>query len=480
MTVDLKSQVEAYGQQLLEDQAPLSSAEVLAPVRQIREIPPTPIRDRRVRSRRNPWALAGALAIVGLLIGSVAFWARSDTEPADPSPVTSVPPPTAVTTIPSDPESATTIPVETDSATPTPLPSPFTWVRLSGDQDQETLPGWYCINDSGGAVGCGPANGLPWPSGFAMFQSSHRARPFGPLENAARLWVSPDGIDWHIEPLPEGADGLSFDNGTYWLGSESPARLWRSTDGVTWDELDADGLVPPDLVGVVLNGGYSPPVTVGDLTLSYAIFETREELLAQWLLIIGEDQATPVEVPWPLGFNRVTLFGGDDWIDAYVEPPGSGPVTVWRTSDGRSWTELGTLVLPDGTASTYVDAVPGLLVAGEFGLHDWESTDGVTWSPRPDGLPADTYPIRLESGWFANDGSIGGRSDGDAWWVHVGGTWVSLAELGMETPGPTVGGQSGCVVSATAVGQTTFFQGTGSCRPSGSDARDLWVLNLNP
>jgi hypothetical protein len=124
--------------------------------------------------------------------------------------------------------------------------------------------------------------------------------------------------------------------------------------------------------------------------------------------------------------------------------------------------------------------VPGVLVAMNRDRSSaWDTNDGINWTPLPEGLPEGTHPVRLESGWFANDGSIGGSSDGDAWWMHVGNTWVSLAELGMERPGPTVGGQSGCVVSVIAAGHTTFFQGTSQCLPGG-DSRDLWVLSLDP
>lgn len=181
-------------------------------------------------------------------------------------------------------------------------------------------------------------------------------------------------------------------------------------------------------------------------------------------------------VPWEDIVTSVTLFGTADWFYAYVEgysggQDGSWSMTVWRSSDGRSWTSVEPPSFLNGADdNTSFSVLSGVLVARNSNLPAvaWETSDGITWTPVPEGRPPLTNPVRLESGWFANDGSRGGPDDGDAWWMHVDGEWVSLTELGMEHF------ESGCVVGTTAIKATTFFLG-GDCFPTTDP--DLWVLH---
>ena len=421
------------------------------------------------------------------------------------------------------------------------------WVRLSSDEGK--LP------DSGQAI--------PWLSGFVIFQD-------------ARLWISDDGIEWRGEPLPldpatEDAT-LTLVDGVYWLMSSDPSGLWRSNDGATWNEYDPTGLLPSGPSGLFWLTYYTPPVTAGELRLSYATseanfpfheylplliddyepssdrdegcrtfrklesgvfqivghqgdqpcphelalrFEKTEtglrvrnnatgtdlgeilgadlshieqltqggDIFEKRALIIGDSEITPVEVPWTGWVDA--LFGAREWIYAYVRDQTG--MTVWRTSDGRSWTDLGPPGFLEGTTDTnFIGWHPlagslvatlsrpdtGIVNCASRGLRclelvaAWEATDGITWSPdpRPEGRPDQSHPVRLESGWFANDGSKRDNSEGD-WWMHVGDTWVSLAELGLDE-GRCEG------VFPTAVENTAFF--------FGRDCPDLWILSLNP
>ena len=188
--------------------------------------------------------------------------------------------------------------------------------------------------------------------------------------------------------------------------------------------------------------------------------EARDGYIERRLLIIGDSEITQVEDPWP--DDRLDgFFGTQDWIYAYVEDD-SDQVSVWRTSDGRSWTELGPSSFPeDGPRS--VTSSGGPLMA-RSGAAAWETTDGINWTrtPVPDGRPESTYPLLLESGWFANNGTRWSSSHGDVWWMHVGDTWVSLAELGIERHCDGA--------RPTSVGNTTFFSGWG--------CPDWWILSL--
>ena len=208
-------------------------------------------------------------------------------------------------------------------------------------------------------------------------------------------------------------------------------------------------------------------------------FVKLDELHEESLLIIGDGEIIQVQVPWEDVFNTVTLLGTTDWFYAYVQSysggqDGSSSTTVWRSSDGRSWTNHGTpsfLVDAPQDDATRFTALSGVVAATtrDLPIAAWETTDGIAWTPVPEGRPPLTNPVRLESGWFANDGSRGGPDDGDAWWMHVDGEWVSLTELGMEHL------ESGCVVGTTAIETTTFFLG-GDCFPTTDP--DLWFLSL--
>ena len=201
------------------------------------------------------------------------------------------------------------------------------------------------------------------------------------------------------------------------------------------------------------------------------------------ILIVGDGEATPVEVPWPAEtYPDVALYGVEDGVYAYVSDNCCDEVTVWHTTDGHSWDELGPPSFLEGAPArgfmSYA-ALPSSLAVSVFdsgSLVAWETIDGIDWSPAPEGRPDGTYPVRLESGWFANDGGRFGDPDegGDELWMYVGDTWVSLAELGMEQSAEH------CVVGKEAVGNTTLFEGVFRCLPSRTPSADgLWILTLD-
>ncbi|MGI9624121.1 MAG: hypothetical protein ACR2PK_14900 [Acidimicrobiales bacterium] len=99
--------------------------------------------------------------------------------------------------------------------------------------------------------------------------------------------------------------------------------------------------------------------------------------------------------------------------------------------------------------------------------------------PSPGQLPdapewGGATPVRLASGWFANDGSQGGHVDGDGWWIYLGDQWFSLDEIGIE--GDPDGGGGG--VESTAVGHTTIFYANN--HNVIGNARNMWILSTEP
>jgi hypothetical protein len=232
---------------------------------------------------------------------------------------------------------------------------------------------------------------------------------------------------------------------------------------------------------------YTPPVTSGDLTLM-VVSHSGGSFPRDRVLVLGDGEVTSVDSPWSAGWRKVQLFGAEDGVYAYVH--GSGPevaeMSVWHTSDGHSWSDLGPPTFLDGapaTGFTYFTTLPGSLAVSFFDTPDdgsqsgsdvaWETTDGVNWNPAgPEGRPNGTHVTRLESGWFASDGDVGGPLWGDELWAYIGDSWVSLAEMGIEKSG------DGCVVFKRALGNTTLFE-SGSCQGP-RRVRDLWVLTLEP
>src|SRR5688572_23828250 len=98
------------------------------------------------------------------------------------------------------------------------------------------------------------------PDGFAAIEGG----PDQPLP--PRFWVSPDGLDWSVAPLPvpaAGPVGHGEAAGEHWMWSGSDFRLWRSSDFVSWTEVDLDGLRPPSIDGVEWSFWSEGPVTVG-------------------------------------------------------------------------------------------------------------------------------------------------------------------------------------------------------------------------
>jgi hypothetical protein len=572
MSRDMNTQVRDYTEFFQGSIDPVEMEEILH--RRIGDGPVRPVGLVRSTHRRG-WVTAAVAAMVTVIVlGSVAWFVGSD---GDAPAVDETPPTTAAVTPtteaaittdavedlvePEDPRLTEDIPPGVESGTFATAVGAARWVSISGDDSP--LP-------AGGHL-------IAWPSGFAIFERPFNlSPPPAPVSRSAQLWVSDDGIEWRVQPLPldPGAQdaSLTLVEGVYWLLSSDPAGLWRSTDGANWDEIDSTGLLPPGPTGLVWFSDHEPPVTGGNLTLSHVSFEadlpfhdwlplliedyepfsdrdescgtlhesepgvfqivgqegdqfcphqlalrfeetetglrvldnaTGEKLgevlgadlshidrLVQQgdayseenLLIIGDTEITAVETPWPpsspTGGRRLqAMFGAQDSIYAYVRND-TGQVNVWRTSDGHSWTDLGPpSFLKDAPTTIYPQftSLADSLTVTIFPQNSntppayWETTDGVNWSsgPPPEGLPDDMYLLRLESGWFANDGSQGGTSDGDVWWMHAGDAWISLAELG-------IGRCDGANV--TSADNTTFFFG----HNSGRGCPHLWILNLDP
>lgn len=86
MNTDLKSQIHAYGTQLVDSQAPITESDIVDLLEKVRELPPAPV---PVRQKPRVWVAVAAFAIVLVLVGGVAWLARfgGGTPPVDETPV---------------------------------------------------------------------------------------------------------------------------------------------------------------------------------------------------------------------------------------------------------------------------------------------------------------------------------------------------------------------------------------------------------
>lgn len=185
---------------------------------------------------------------------------------------------------------------------------------------------------------------------------------------------------------------------------------------------------------------------------------TGERGVYRRMFAIEDDRVVEIDSPWPSltswqAANRTVAPGGTDPV-----------VTQWR-SDGRA--SDSTPGLPDIVAELprggwlRVEGFPDRLVAYAGGgvsreLDTWTSIDGIEWTPAPSGAPDGTEVRWTGSGWLAS----GGDYPRIEYWMHIGGEWVSLDEMGL-----------GAVAEPRGVGNVTLVAGGRS-----AEDQELWVL----
>jgi hypothetical protein len=310
-------------------------------------------------------------------------------------------------------------------------------------------------------------------------------------DNHWEFWKSDDGITWRGE-IEATSNAFAFEwwdlyvDGVYALGwgiNTDPLEIEVFDYGDS-EKVDLTGLVAPKSDGFTWTLDVSKPLTrrTDDAvqSLSHVRFSGPDDQVDQRLLLIEHgDDAQYLKVPWDVG-SVVSLFGTSETFFAYAGDPNSNQVSVWRTHDGYRWTESGGLHEQLGapaSSSLKLSVLPAIalffpddsgvpeymrnqVVVATTPGYGWESNDGVNWTSAPDGSPAGTDLIRLESGWLA--------TDGDMWWMHLGDSWVSLQDLGMDRT------RDGCQIVPRGAGQTTVFFSVGTCTPDG-DGRTSWV-----
>jgi hypothetical protein len=272
----------------------------------------------------------------------------------------------------------------------------------------------------------GPADN-PRPGGFAALTvTSHGYIAAGAIDEPVgdasvslpAIWLSPDAADWSrvwegetsgdasagISGLAEGPDGVVVAVGSAPNDAGDPAgAVWVSSDGRTWERIDPNAPVfateasirsnvlmldvtwgPNGFVAVGTDGGDRPAIWNSPDGRAW----TRIDLTEQPF-----DGATSLSAVSPLGSGLIAA-GPDGFVDGYPSP-----VTLWTSSDGRSWDRV--LTLGEGWTQSVVVLDTAIAVAGQTVEGDGTSRfdyKAAVWlgpafdvdAPPPDPLPPAT------------------------------------------------------------------------------------------
>jgi hypothetical protein len=164
-----------------------------------------------------------------------------------------------------------------------------------------------------------------------------------------------------------------------------------------------------------------------------------------------------------------TMLGTSDAILALILSTPLGPAHLWRSEDGRGWTDLGPWDLPTGGEQGddfQIGASRGFFHVQYDGMV-WHSADGLTWDVVAEGVPVDTNLHELDSGFVAQ-----GWTDGDGITLSASGdgrTWdvLDLSAAGLPAD------QSG-FTGLGAVGDTVFI-----VFEDERGQRDVWILSYD-
>lgn len=266
------------------------------------------------------------------------------------------------------------------------------------------------------------------PDGFGAIESNlERPDP--------RYWVSADGEDWNVAPMPvpaSGDVGHAVVDGEHWIWSIGDFRLWHSSDFVTWTEVELGALKPPDVAGLDWRFSTRGPITVGATTL-LPVDSVLGELAFDELL----DSPLPPGQRWRVGTSREQAAALGDERDVWREPFwGDGPRV-----------HIGSIrILLDGSIVSVIDSDRDEVVAridaellGLTGaeLADDLNTTGRAWLPGhgaviTDGTvrefepPADLELLEAVGGRFVGLGERDDSGRRRVWASANGLDWESL------------------------------------------------------
>ncbi len=201
--------------------------------------------------------------------------------------------------------------------------------------------------------------------------------------------------------------------------------------------------------------------------------------------VVDDGVVTPVSLPGPSVSDRwdygPTVLGTSAGFHAF-KVTADRTIRVWRSDDGRVWTETEPLGDDEGEPRDvgFVYLHPGwggpaVVRAGGQGqdedtLREWETVDGITWTTVPYADSGGGNPFRFGDRWLSWSEDMG------PWQASIDGLiWEPATELSAVIS-PATGGTVGWSYGLAAViGETLFYAGG---TDYGTRERDLWVIEF--
>ena len=242
--------------------------------------------------------------------------------------------------------------------TPTPRPSPTAVVSAPPNQSivaagttSTTIGQLSWTRVQGDSTNLPDEDIFEIPDGFGSIEQD-------PDLQTSRFWVSSDGVQWAVAPMPVPATSQVrhwVTSAGHWMWSGADFRLWQSSDFVTWTEVALTGLEPPAVDGVDwLVSPFPAPVTVGTTT------------------VLPWSASGRLALDRLLGFE---LEPGEQWELAFSGPPlplGTArdvfrtrhPQTSGRSGADPTRVRVGSIrVTVDGSFVTITDAERDIILA---------------------------------------------------------------------------------------------------------------------
>jgi hypothetical protein len=200
------------------------------------------------------------------------------------------------------------------------------------------------------------------------------------FERHARLWSSPDGIDW--KAVPDDPDAFAnaevraitrFSDGFVAVGvigaAQEPtgAVAWTSPDGTSWTRVDDPSFVGGIAVAVVA-APFGGLVAVGsDLARREAVAWTSPDG-TRWTRAPSEASREHAGFVW---MTDVAAIGDRVIAIGVYQGLQRGTATSWVSGDGRHWDRANTApVQEQGEFYAITPGGPGAIVVGSFGAPD--------------------------------------------------------------------------------------------------------------
>jgi hypothetical protein len=332
-----------------------------------------------------------AFSSVPSLVTSVPASAGATATAAEPSAAPQSQAPQTPTPASQPPASPTAPPSTPPTATPTPSPLLLDWQRVGN-------PGLDAASDINGSAAAGGR--------FVAIGED--------VDGNAVIWSSGDGRSWSKAALPSLnelslGDVAAMGNGFVAVGrvlgdSSSIGTVLTSADGQSWQLDDAATLPESYFAHVAVLGS---TMMIDDQT-DFQVSNDGGKTWSQPALPSGMAQ---------YGVLALTATDTDFWVFASTSGGGKNPpIGIWRSTDGQSWTSVGTLPgLTDAANLSVANGPLGWVAIGSTLTkslkevdYAWWSGDGVTWQaaqPAPFGVTdifADDAGFIAVGNWYPN------------------------------------------------------------------------------